>query len=121
MGEKYEPFCIDRKDRSYSELITNNDLELASFGAMVDDKQSWFPFSKAVPVVCNQIKKFLFLAHDFVQFSKKPDELLSNTLEALMLHMRNCIVLSMEESYSHANIAQLVQIHQNLNYFVGFT
>lgn len=111
---------MNRKDKAFYELITMNNLESNPFRNIGEGVHMVFPFSAAVPMACNQIKSFLTMAHDFSRFARKPDEQLSNSLEQLLMHMRNCIVLSMEESYNHANVAQLVQIHQNISQFISF-
>ena len=118
--ESYEPLRISRKDKNYRELIVNNDLEMDRMDNF-EETQLVFPFSIAVPKTCAVVKEFLFMVHDFCQFSKKSDEQLSNSIEQLMIHLRYLIVLHTEQSYSHANIAQLIQIHQNVNQFIKFT
>ena len=111
---------INRKDKKYKELIISNSLEEDELKNIGSGNQISFPFSSAVPVVCNLIKVFLGQIHDFSRYSKKPEHQVSSTIERLLMEMSNCIVLCMEESYSHSNVAQLVQIHQNLSQFSKF-
>ena len=111
---------MSRKNKRYKELITSNNLEIDEFNNIADGKQVVFPFSSAVPKVCNLIKDFLIMVNDYSRFAKKPDQHVSSTMERLLMEAHNCIILSMEESYSHSNVAQLVQIHQNITHFIIF-
>lgn len=112
---KYEPLRIRPSDKKFKELISANGLE--QYDLLAEDNVMVFPFSVAVPMVSLEAQSYINAVNGFTQFCKHPEEQLVQQVALLVQQLNNCIALNMEESYSHSNVAQLVQIYQNITFF----
>ena len=123
-NEKFEPLRISRTNQLFRELITENGLEEEGHYRDANEqdksKELEFPFSMAVPLICNLIRSFASEAYGSSRYAKKPEEQLSQAMDQLLVHIGGAFQLTVDESFQHSNIAQLVQVYQNLSKLITY-
>ena len=110
---------INRNDLDqYRKLITENQLDLSEENKERKDitkkgNQIEFPFTIAIPLLYIEIKKFLMTSENLSQLCIKPDVSICDSSIQVIKQMINCFSLSLDESFNHQNLFQLIQIFQN--------